>query len=90
MRVVHERVAVMCGSGIGRTGVALAILRGAPADAVVDWIYPRAVETPGGVGGSSGWEHGRFSVGVSDDDHRECALTRRFIRKAKQVGKSAN
>lgn len=52
-RAGHERVAIMCGGGVGRTGSALAVLAaasGVPADEAVEWVrehyHPRAVETP--------------------------------------------
>lgn len=52
-RAARERVAVMCGGGVGRTGAALAVLAAlggvAPAESV-EWVrehyHPRAVETP--------------------------------------------
>lgn len=52
-RARDERVEVACGGGVGRTGIALAVLAircgVAPADAVT-WVrrryHPRAVETP--------------------------------------------
>lgn len=49
----QERVEVVCGGGIGRTGTAiaaLAVLDGLPATEAVVWVrehyHPRAVETP--------------------------------------------
>lgn len=53
-RAASERVEIACGSGVGRTGTALAvlaILSGIPAEAAVQWVratyHPRAVETRG-------------------------------------------
>lgn len=52
-RAVDERVEVACGGGVGRTGIALALLAifdGVEVDSAVDWVrthyHPRAVETP--------------------------------------------
>ena len=52
-RAAQERVEVVCGGGVGRTGTALAclaVLDGVPADDAVRWVreryHPRAVETP--------------------------------------------
>ncbi|WP_052462399.1 protein-tyrosine phosphatase family protein [Nigerium massiliense] len=49
----EERVAVLCGSGVGRTGSALALvaaLTGVPVEEAIGWVrrhyHPRAVETP--------------------------------------------
>lgn len=51
-RAVSERVEIACGSGIGRTGTAiavLAVLSGLPPEAALAWTranyHPRAVET---------------------------------------------
>lgn len=58
LRVAHrrargERVEIVCGGGVGRTGTALAclaVLDGVPADQAVAYVRdayaPRAVETP--------------------------------------------
>lgn len=53
-RALTERVEIACGSGVGRTGTALALLAvmaGLPAGSAVAWVrrsyHPRAVETPG-------------------------------------------
>ncbi|MDO5626932.1 MAG: protein-tyrosine phosphatase family protein [Mobilicoccus sp.] len=52
-RSATQRVEVVCGGGVGRTGTALAamaMLDGLDADTAVDWVraryHPRAVETP--------------------------------------------
>jgi protein-tyrosine phosphatase len=52
-RAGDERVEVGCGGGVGRTGIALAVLAmldGVEPEAAVDWVrrryHPRAVETP--------------------------------------------
>jgi protein-tyrosine phosphatase len=52
-RAAEERIEIVCGGGIGRTGTALAVvaaLAGVPADEVVTWVrrhhHRRAVETP--------------------------------------------
>lgn len=52
-RSEQERVAIMCGGGIGRTGTALSALvtlSGTTADQAITWVreryHPRAVETP--------------------------------------------
>ena len=49
----NEKVAIMCGSGVGRTGTALALLTvfdGLSAEEGIRWVrenyHPRAVETP--------------------------------------------
>ncbi len=51
-QATSKRVEIACGSGIGRTGTALAVLAvmsGVPAGAAVEWVrasyHPRAVET---------------------------------------------
>lgn len=52
-RAATQRVELACGGGVGRTGIALAvlaILSGVPAPEAVAWVrthyHPRAVETP--------------------------------------------
>ena len=51
-RAAHERIEIACGSGIGRTGTAIAVLgvmSGIDPDEAVEWVranyHPRAVET---------------------------------------------
>lgn len=62
----NERVAIMCGSGVGRTGTALALLTvfdGLSAEEGIRWVrenyHPRAVETP--------WQRRWLKSNVLDD-----------------------